>query len=554
MSKQPNIILIMADQLAASFIGCYGSGVPSTPNLDAMAAYGCRFTRNYAAAPVCAPNRACILTGRSSIINGICMNNMTLGGENPAYPHVLRRQGYATGGFGKCHVTPMMWPVPENLRYLGFEESVITEDPKWGPYIDWVQEKYPQYLERAIAITNDHSGNRGASVPIETLQGASTEEVEQKKQWFEKYMRPRMEKSPWDRMYPSPLPAEVHDTRYITDLGLDFIHRHAGEDKPFFCHISYVDPHDPYNPPEPYASMFSPEDMKEALPQEWKEEDFPYLAQAQRSYLRFDKIKDRPGVIAKLRALYHGSIKFIDDQIGRIIARVRELGLWENTVILFTTDHGDLMGDHGLIAKGETHYDACVRTPLIAAGGPVQEGIVSQRLTTSLDIYPTLCAWAQCRAEELPPLEGISFAEVCGGAEQDPHEEIGIMLGNSSTVITREGYRLTLNTAERITGQMFFLKDDPQEQHNLYRESAYAEKKQELLERLMRVKNAPAFMPQYAVLPVRDGRAFINDGATCSIPLYPQTRSPWHEDAPKPCWRAEEKRPKGCGRKESDSK
>ena len=184
----------------------------------------------------------------------------------------------------------------------------------------------------------------------------------------------------------------------------------------------------------------------------------------------------------------------------------------------------------------------------------MQEGIVSQRLTTSLDIYPTLCAWAQCRAEELPPLEGISFAEVCGGAEQDPHEEIGIMLGNSSTVITREGYRLTLNTAERITGQMFFLKDDPQEQHNLYRESAYAEKKQELLERLMRVKNAPAFMPQYAVLPVRDGRAFINDGATCSIPLYPQTRSPWHEDAPKPCWRAEEKRPKGCGRKESDSK
>ena len=204
------------------------------------------------------------------------------------------------------------------------------------------------------------------------------------------------------------------------------------------------------------------------------------------------------------------------------------------------------MGDHGLIAKGETHYDACVRTPLIASGGPVKEGIVSQRLTTSLDIYPTLCAWAQCRAEDLPPIEGISFADVCRGAAEDPHKEIGITLGNSSTVITHDGYRLTLNTAEKITGQMFCLKDDPQEQHNLYDDPDYAEKKQELLERLIRVKNAPAFVPQYAVLPVRDGRAFTNDGATRSIPLYPQTRSPWHEDAPKPCWRAEKKKKRDC--------
>lgn len=541
MSKQPNIVLIMADQLAASFIGCYGSGVASTPNLDTLAENGCRFTRNYAAAPVCAPNRACILTGRSTSINGICFNNFSLGGENPAYPHVLRRNGYVTGGFGKFHVTPMMWPVPRNLEHLGFEESVVSEDPKWGPYIDWVKENYPQYLDRVIAITNDHSGQRGASVPVETLQGATKEEVENKKQWFEEYMRPRMEESLWDRMYPSPVPAEAHDTRYITELGLDFINRHAGKDQPFFCHISYVDPHDPYNPPEPYASMFSPEDMLDALPQEWTEEDFPYLAQAQKGYLRFDKIKDSPEAVAKLRALYHGSIKFIDDQIGRVIARIKDLGIWDDTIIIFTTDHGDLMGDHGLIAKGETHYDACIRTPLIVSGGPIAKGVVSERLTSSLDLYPTLCAWAQTPKEELPPIEGISFANVCTGVSDDPHQEIGVMMGNSSTIITQDGYRLTLHTAQKLTGQMFYLRQDPFEQHNLYRDPAYNAKKQELLERLVRIKNRPATVPQYAVLPVKDGRAFINDGCTKSIPLYPQTRSPWHEDIPKPCWRGEKK-------------
>jgi len=116
MPSQPNIVFIMADQLAAAFVGCYGSGVDSTPTLDRLASEGVRFTRAYAHSPICAPNRATIMTGRSNEIHGIVVNNLQLGTENPTYPMVLQRRGYRTGGFGKFHLTSMQLPLPNDFN------------------------------------------------------------------------------------------------------------------------------------------------------------------------------------------------------------------------------------------------------------------------------------------------------------------------------------------------------------------------------------------------------------------------------------------------------
>ena len=141
----------MADQLAAAFLRCYGGQVDSTPTLDRLAVEGVRFDRCYATHPVCAPNRATILTGRSSSVHGIISNNYTLATDNTTYAQVLRAHGYRTGGFGKFHQTPMHVPVPDSLDYLGFDESLVTEDPKW-PWLDWVQMEHLEYHEQALAM------------------------------------------------------------------------------------------------------------------------------------------------------------------------------------------------------------------------------------------------------------------------------------------------------------------------------------------------------------------------------------------------------------------
>jgi len=491
-----NIIFISADQLAASFLNCYGSGVNSTPTLDQLAQMGTMFERCYATCPICAPDRATWLTGRSPVIHGIISNNYALATDTPTYAHVLRRSGYRTGAFGKIHQTPMHLPVPSDLHFLGFDESVVTEDPKWGPWIDWIEEEHPDQYENALALCWGHSLRKNRAAQAKLAHKAR-----------QKILQPLFKKSGWKTMYSSPLPAELHDTTFITNCSLDFMTRHLKDHpgRPFLCHVSYVDPHDPYNPPKPYDTMFNPDDMKDPFPAEWEGHNFRALLSNQNSYLGFNEIKDKPQLVRKMRALFHGSVKFIDDQIARIVSFVKDNNLWENTVIMFTTDHGEMMGDHGLIAKGTPHYDAGIRIPLIAAGA----GITPQktdRLTCTLDYFPTFCDWAQVPSDNLPPLEGKSFASVCSGSnEKQPWSEIAVSVSTIDTVITDDYWRLTRFSGED-KGQMFNLKKDPAEQNNLYYDPAYTDKKTELLQRLVKVINRPSTIPNYRNLPFYEGR------------------------------------------------
>jgi arylsulfatase A-like enzyme len=495
---QPNILFIMADQLGAAALGCYGSGVDSTPTLDALAAQGVRFQRCYATAPVCAPNRATILTGRSPVVHGILSNNYVLATDMPTYANVLQAHGYRTGGFGKFHQTPMHCPVPEDLAYLGFDESLVTEDPKW-PWLEWVEREHPEHYEWALAMVwhwpNHPRPEKGP------LADKARQEL----------LVPLRQRSVWEMIYPSPLPPEVHDTTYITNLGLDFIQRHqaAHGERPFFCHVSYVDPHDPYDPPEPYAHIYDPDDMSDALPAEWVGHGFETLRGSQRLFGGFEEIWEKPEVVRQWRALYHGSLRYMDDQIARLVDHLHASGLWENTILIFTTDHGEMLGDHGLFSKGVKHYDLGIRCPLIVAGGPVRAtvaGPATDRLTCTLDFYPTFCEWAGVPQPDRPPLEGKSFARLCAGEPgAEAWREVSVAIGTAESVVTDDGWRLTRYLADD-KGQMFNLAADPDEQQNLYDDPAYAAKRQELLERLVRAMAAPRLVPQYRNLPLVDGR------------------------------------------------
>lgn len=497
-----NIIFIMADQLAARWLGCYGNPVDATPTLDRLAAEGIRFDRCYATFPVCAPNRATALTGRSPVVHGVVTNNQVLRADTPTYAHILRRQGYRTGGFGKFHQTPMHMPVPGDLDYLGFDEAAVAEDPKWGAWLDWVKVEHPEHYDAALAVAWPFWPNHPAPADLARAKRARRD-----------ILVPLMAQSPWPAMYPSPLPAEVHDTTFITDRGLAFIRRHVADHagRPFFCHISYVDPHDPYDPPEPYASMFDPAVMPPSLPPEWIEGGYRTLQAGQR-FWRYDRVWDDPEVVAQLRALYFGSLRFIDDQIGRLVTYLKETGLWDDTVLVFTTDHGEMLGDQGLMTKGSKHYDAGIRVPLIVAGGGVAgagEAATSDRLTCTLDFVPTFCDWAGVDAAARPPLEGRSLAPVCAGRDDPaPWAEVSVASGGVRSVITDDGWRLTRFVAEG-RGQMFDLNADPDEQHNRYEEPTCAAQRQALLERLVAVESRPARLVQYRNLPVAAGRVWV---------------------------------------------
>ncbi|MHB9031679.1 MAG: sulfatase family protein [Anaerolineae bacterium] len=515
---RPNIVFICADQLAAAWLGCYGSGIASTPTLDRLAASGVRFERCYATSPICAPNRATMLTGRSPVIHGIVTNNLALAADSPTYARVLQANGYRTGGFGKFHQTPMHCPLPADASFLGFDESVLSEDPKWGPWITWVANTYPQHLPTALAMACGWPNHpRPAEAPLAA-------------RYRQEILAPIITASPWGHMYPSPLPAEVHDTTFITNLGLDFMRRHLDEHpgQPFLCHISYVDPHDPYDPPEPYAHMFRPEDMPDALPAEWLADGNTLLSGSQVEFARFDRIYDKPDVIRQLRAYYHGSLRFMDDQVARILALLEERGIAGNTIVLFTSDHGEMLGDHGLMTKGVKPYDAGIRCPLLVAGGGIKP-LVSDRLTCTLDLFPTFLDWAGVGSAVRPPLEGKSFAAACQGMpEDDIWQEVSVAYGPMETVVSDDGWRLT-RFLGGAPGQLFNLRSDPAEQRNLYTDPAWAAKRLELLERLINVMARPRQIAPYRNYPRVDGVKYpVNkDQFLDSLPDYEEKRNPY---------------------------
>jgi len=506
MTTRPNILFICADQLGAAQIGCYGSGVDSTPAIDSLSARGVRFDRFYARCPVCAPNRATILTGRSPSIHGVAWNNFLLPNDMPTYAHVLQRAGYATGGFGKFHQTPMWLRAPDTMAHLGFEESVVAEDPKWESWIDWVRERAPEHYQTALGMC--WPGPRSQA-------GRSEQERRDYKQARDAAMRARRS-GRWKMAYASPLPAELHDNAYITELGLDYIGRRAGADGtdgPFFCHVSYVDPHDPYDPPEPYASMFDPDEMPEPVPQAWSPQELPTL-QNSTVWNDFETARDDPQAMREFRARFHGSLRFLDDQIARLIEASEQLD--RPTVIIFATDHGEMLGDHGLITKAVKHYDAGIRCPLImatinpdepggvaGAEGGAGAGRVDRALRSSLDLFPTFCDLAGVPDEERPPLEGRTFAPAVDSAPAG-HEALCVEFDSVATIITDDSWRLTRYADDGVT-QLFDLSSEPAEQHDRSADPECAARKTDMLEELTELLLQPHRVPQYRAMVELDG-------------------------------------------------
>ena len=380
MANVRNILFIMCDQLRWDHLSCYGHPRLHTPNIDALAARGVRFDRAYVQSPVCGASRMSFYTGRYVHSHGASWNFVPLkAGEMTIGDH-LRPLGVRSVLVGKTH----MRADTIGMARLGIDPNsmigVRISECGFDPYErdDGIHpysghDPHPRYNEYLR-----EQGFGGENPWEEWANAAEGEGGELLSGWFLK-----------NASRPGRIPDEHSETPYITRRAIDFI-THAG-DQPWCLHLSYIKPHWPYIVPEPYASMYSPSD---ALPvvRDAREQADPHPVYRAFMNHRVSEAFARDEVRDSVMPAYMGLIKQIDDQMGVLLRFLEERGLMDTTMIVFTSDHGDYLGDHWLGEK-DLFHEPSVRVPLIVydpdTRADVTRGSASSVLVESIDLAPT---------------------------------------------------------------------------------------------------------------------------------------------------------------------
>ena len=380
MDRPGNVLWIMADQLRWDYLSCYGHPHLHTPNLDRLAERGVRFTNAYVQSPFCGPSRMSSYTGRYCRSHGATWNGFPLRVGEPTLGDHLRRIGVSPVIVGKTHMVPdtrgMEWLGIDPESEIGVQLSECGFDPferddGLHPYGSiYPAPHYNDFLqEQGVNATNPWEERANAGVAEDgTLRSG----------WLMKYAN-----------LPANVPEELSETPYMTGRAIDFMEQ-AG-DAPWLCHLSYIKPHWPYIVPAPYHAMYGTEHMLPAVrSDEERETDHPVF----RAYIesRICRTVSRDEVRERIIPAYMGLVKQIDDQMGRLLSWMEGRGLMENTMIVFTSDHGDYLGDHWMGEK-DLFHDPSVKVPLIVYDprpeADATRGQVREELVECVDLAPT---------------------------------------------------------------------------------------------------------------------------------------------------------------------
>jgi arylsulfatase A-like enzyme len=483
-----NIVVIIADQLRVDHLGYAGKVPVRTPHIDALAESGHRFDRAFVANPVCMPNRATIMTGQWPSAHGLRTNGLPLNPGCDTFVRALRRHGWRTSAVGKLHLQPMGYGYEEyQLDQIKAAMPELWEAAVAGPFGEsfssW--EDFDLHASGEAVIPPDYYGfddvtlvaGHGDRVSGNYVAWARERGFDPITQAGRKNAKSKY--AGWNHVYESAVPAALHPTTFITDKAIERLDDFAKGDDPFVLFVSYPDPHHPFAPPSEYFHRHDPADMP--LPDTFHDDhatspQYVRDITANRGTPDVDPMmlwaptedQFRNALAAEL-----GSIEFIDDSVGRIVDTIARLDLTDDTVIVFTSDHGDVFGDHGLILKHFTHYDAAVRVPLIISGGGVGTGR-HHELASSTDIAPTLLELAG--TNPMAGVQGASLVPIMHGAagewrsailvEEDQPYGLPTLPGpvRLRTVIT-DALRYT-RVAGTTISELYDLTSDPLEMSN----------------------------------------------------------------------------------------
>lgn len=461
--SRPNILFITADGMRYDTLRCNGNELARSPNLDALAAEGVRCERAYCSQPICMPCRASIMTGRYPSAHGVWQNGVPLSESEILLPHLLGEHGYRTACFGKCHFQPWLPSLapnetthqPEYLGdgpYYGFDQVRVTDHSDRDRYYQWVAAHFPQYEQLARNPALDRP--EGASIA-----------------------------------WKSTLPAEATKSRYIADLSIEAL-RGMPDDEPFLLWASFIDPHHPYNPSSPHGDWFDdvefPPPPSNAgpsadLPKQYHEwvrrlrENWGHVDTAQRQY-------------QQVRRMYQGKVAQVDHEIGRLLSALAERNDADNTIVLFLSDHGTMLGDFGLMQVGEYSQEPLIHVPMIWRGPAIGSGTATPALISMVDMMPTLLDFAGI---ELPAgVQGLSLRSLLDDG-RPPRDALlvenrwGQNPPEGFRTLVTDRYKLSVYTTEG-EGELYDLVTDPHEERNLYGQPDLAELQSQLVERMAR--------------------------------------------------------------------
>lgn len=462
----------MADQLRFDALGCYGNCEIHTPNIDRIALNGCTFDNHYIQNPVCSPSRASIFTGRYPKNHGVRENGIPLKASEITLPEVLRKNGYTTAVAGKVHFTPQFTPKqreeedwPEG-KY-GFNITHTSCDTKTGEYLDWLKKESPE------------------NYAIVKKQG-------ERKMQEDKASPADKDMSGPPQLFPSKVDPLFHQTTWIADQTIQLIDELSG-DKPFFISCSFLDPHQPFDPPEQYYNMYDPDRLSPPDAIDGELDDKPPHYRLHRtghgySIEKYDFRLIQPRDWRCIKAAYYGMVTLIDENVGRILNALEQKGIERDTLVMFTNDHGELLGDHGLLFKGPFFYDCMIKAPmLISWPGMVPQGSRYRQVTEHVDIMPTLLDYA---GVAIPyGVQGASMAPVMrgdmGSSRKYAMTEFNCYdWGLSLKALSGRDYKLVYYAGETY-GELYDHNLDPGEHVNQWDNPDYAEVKQRLLKQLM---------------------------------------------------------------------
>ena len=484
----PNILLVMSDQHRADMMGCAGDSSALTPSLDALASQGVRFSRVSCQGPLCMPSRASFMTERYVRDHGVYTNSSEIPPDSPTYVWALREAGYHTSLLGKAHLyldeqltVSHMDDMAGRLEALGFAEVFETGDKFVGKiptrYTDYLAgrdqlEAYKHHIaDRSYQGENEDGQNATKCVPM------------------------------WDST-PTPIPLESYVDAWHGQQAVRWIERYD-RPEPFFLFVGFPGPHDPWDAPAEAVRRYRDVDI--TMPRSTRrpalEGTGRYGALMNAFLWLSDSETMTDDAIRGMRRSYAADISVIDQAIGDMVDALERRGLLENTWIIYTSDHGEMAGNHGLMSKCVL-YEPAVRVPLIVrpAGGCPPAVVTS--LVEHLDVPATLREIAG--APDVPRSEGRSIL----AAVQDPASALSRALTVSENwgfaAFETPRHKLVVDEDALAPCQLFDLTEDPTEDRNLLPDPAAAAVVEEIMETHVR--------PFFRTAPARPIPSFFTGG------------------------------------------